>query len=168
MRSLLWLAGIPALVSWFFLSTEDASAHLIVQLPGGVACGGDDSKVTQKKGSVTDPAGDVFTFNCVNKEYFAGTIFVKATDKTTDFGRCLYDNGANILNFEVDENDNFKNIEWVNVNPPGGTIRHRNQILRALSNGPFNDPTAPTDKWLDKVNKFLNLNNIQNAADKND
>jgi hypothetical protein len=171
----LWLlrcAGVHVLIAiGFFLSTGDASATLVSTLAASTGCGGDSFMGAEAKWTVTDPAGDVFTLNCVNREYYQGSIFVKSTGKTTEFGRCIYEWGANIINYEVDAKDNFKEIEWVNVKPLAPNAASRNAIITALDNGAFadvNKPTDPTDKWLDKVTKYLKDNTLENTDTRND
>ena len=133
-----------------------ARADLIFDFPASV-CGGDSFTGTEKKGTVKDKAGDIFTLNCVDRDYFQGSIFVAATGKSTDFGRCVFDWGANIFNFEVDKNNNFSEIEWVNVNPPAKTVASRDGVISALDNT-AKDPTA---MWLGKVQKYLKDNNLE-------
>jgi hypothetical protein len=172
-RLLLRVVVHLAIAIGFVLSVGDASATLLGGYSG--SCGGDSSTLTTSLGTITDPAGDTFTLNCVKQEYYQGSIFVKATGKTTAYGRCRYDWGANIINFEVDANDNFKEIEWVNVNPPfpaGATDAQkaaaRDAILGGLSNGTINQPILPTAAWLGKVTAYLKANNLENTDNTND
>ncbi|MBV9611398.1 MAG: hypothetical protein JO091_02955 [Acidobacteriaceae bacterium] len=136
-----------------------ARADLMYDLPAST-CGGDSFTGTEKVGTVKDKAGDIFTLNCVNRDYFQGSVFVAATGKTTDFGRCVFDWGANIFNYEVDKNNNFTEIEWVNVKPPATTVASRNKVISDLSNT-ANDPTAT---WLANVQKYLKANNLEGNA----
>jgi hypothetical protein len=136
-------------------------ADLVNTIPAGALCGGDSFQGKEKLGTVTDKAGDVFTLYCVNRDYFQGSVFVKSTGVTTDFGRCLYPYGVNLFNYEVDKNNNFTGIEWVNVWPPKLNGETRDQLAAVLSN-----KGDPTDKWLEKVDIILKVNKLD-SKDKN-
>jgi len=118
-------------------------------------CGGDNFKGRQKVSETKDKAGNVFTMYCVDKDYFEGTIYLKVSDKTFPFGRCVFPFGVNVKNFEYDNNGNFTEIEWVNVKPP--TRNDRNDLLEHLQNSDL----LSTDQWLAKVKKFLKNNNLE-------
>jgi hypothetical protein len=110
MKTARWLPGFVGIHLLIFLGlifTENASATLVDKLPGST-CGGNSFKGTEAQGTVTDAAGNIFTLNCVDREYFEGAIFVKSTGKTTKFGRCIYDWGSNFINYEVDANNNSR------------------------------------------------------------
>ena len=129
-------------------------------IPAVTLCGGDSFQGKTKLGTVTDKAGNVFTLNCVNKSYFEGEVFVKATGRTTTFGRCVFDLGANFINYETDARNNFKDIEWVNVKPPQATVASRNMVNDKIANS-ANDAT---DTWLGKVKKYLKDNGLDGQA----
>ncbi len=138
----------------------NARGDLVNTIPATVLCGGDDFTGVEKMGTVTDKAGDVFTLQCVNRDYFQGMIFVKATGKTTDFGRCVFVNGANFVNYETDAKNNFTGIEWVNVKPPENTAASRAMVQANINN----NAGASTADWLKKVEKYLKDNNLEGDA----
>lgn len=148
---------IPALMLFVLLAAvSNVRADLISDLPAG-SCGGDDSNTTVKIGTVADKAGNVFTLNCVNKDYFQGTVFVKATGQTTEIGRCVFPWGANVFNFETDKNNDFTEIEWINVNPPQHNAASRDAVIDAL----VNKNNLPTPDWLKMVNTYLKDNKLE-------
>ncbi len=144
----------------FLITANSARADLTSTLPALSSCGGDSFTGVEKIGTVTDKANNVFTLNCVDRSYFQGEIFVKATGKTTAFGRCVFDLGANFINYEVDAQNNFKDIEWVNVKPPEKTVASRNKVQENI----VNTNNDPTDKWLGNVKKYLKDNNLEGNA----
>ena len=149
-RGLLVLAfSVASLV----IPVTGARADLIRVGAGSSTCGGDRFTGRQFVSSRTDTAGNVFTLECVNRDYFEGKIFVKATGKTTPFGRCVFTDGQNWINYETNAQNVFTEIEWVNVNPDGFT---RESVLEGIKNA----NRDPTDKWLKKVSAFLKLNKL--------
>jgi hypothetical protein len=139
--------------SSLLISLEGVHADLITKGATDSRCGGDDFTGREFVSSTTDKAGNVFTLECVNRAYFEGKIFVKATGKATSFGRCVFKNGANWINFETDTLNNFSEIEWVNVDPDGFT-------RDSVQSGIKNNKNDPTDTWLKRVSDFLKLNKL--------
>lgn len=106
--------------------------------------------------TMTDSAGNVFTMKCVNNTYFQGYVTTVDKGATTPFGRCEYVSGANILKYEMDSNNNYESIEWLNVNPMGATAADRmasqSKIVKALKTN-FSEST---EDWTIRSFKYLN------------
>src|SRR3954447_5486760 len=75
------------------ISFNSAQAHLISSLPAQFVCEEGSPAGTTLIGTVKDPAGNIFTLNCISGErgiFFQGSVFEKALNLIYDFGRCLY------------------------------------------------------------------------------
>lgn len=104
------------------------------------------------KGTVTDITGNVFKLFCDSAEYQG--LITLSNNTSTAFGRCVYLGGLNVINFEVDEKNKLKQIEWLNVNPVNVKNLTKNQIYAGIGN-----PTGKnTEDWLPGALKFLKDN----------
>lgn len=119
-----------------------------------VSCGAGAATNKDLKFSVTDAAGNVFTMYCENKSYFQG--YVKRVDAPIEdiVGRCLYAGGLNVWNFEVDDKNRLKQIEWLNIDPKNAKGLSRDEIYKGTGNA----DGKTTDEWYPKALKFIKDN----------
>ena len=139
-----------------FSSAESLHASLQHQgATGDVYCGGNDFTGREFRYSDTDSLGNTFTLECVNRVYFEGTI--KLADGTTfRFGRCIYDWGANHIEYNFDADGNFDRIVWVNIDPNDFNSDGRTTAADrdGVSNATRRRRGESKDDWLDRVRQY--------------